>query len=438
MMTRAAAIVLAVATAVVAGLVFGSLANARSVTETDAVGPTLQSAAASGPDPAPESAAGPTADTNTDTDANSAPGVEAAPGPDRASVVLAGLTVEEKVGQLFMPLVWGHDATEVTPEQRRENEAVFGYGTPAEIVSAYKLGGVIYLGQNIIDADQVETFSAGLQDASRAETGIELLVAVDQEGGRVNRLTDGVTVFPSAAAMSGDEARVREAGYLTGRQVLLQGINVVLAPVADISAAEAEGIIGSRSYGQDPAVVADMVSASVGGLQEAGVAAAVKHWPGHGSTELDSHELLPVLDVDRMAWDANERIPFQAALDEDVSIVLVGHLALPNFDPEGGPASTSPVLIHELLRTELGYEGVVMTDALNMGAVEAYDEGRLSVDSIVAGVDILLIPEDMRGSHQAVLAAVESGEITPERLDESVLRVLRLKESLGLLPPAAS
>ncbi len=355
--------------------------------------------------------------------------------PSRAEEILASMTTEEKVGQLFMPVVAGFNATEVDTGVRATNETLFGYGTPAEIVSAYKLGGIIYLAENIVNAEQVGSFSAGLQEAARGDTGIGLLVAVDQEGGRVNRITDGVTVFPSAAVLAGDVDTVREAGYVTGRQVTVQGINVVLAPVADISAANADGAIGSRSYGEDPALVAEMVSAAVGGLQDAGVAAAVKHWPGHGATQIDSHERLPVLDVDRGAWDANERIPFEAALDEDVSIVLVGHLALPALDPVAGPASTSTVLIDDLLRTELGFDGVVMTDALNMGAVSDLDERELVIQSLIAGADIMLVPRDLPGSYQAVLEAVGSGRLTVERLDASTLRVLRLKESLGLLPP---
>lgn len=419
MIGRILLIALAVVTAGVGGVVLASAQSSGGDEATTAL-PVLQSAPAD-----------PTASTQPSSEANVTT-TEAL--PDRTTELVASLTVEEKVGQLFMPVVGGLDATNVGDAARSFNLDAFGYATPSEIVSAYRLGGVIYLGENIADADQVGRFSAGLQEAAEAENGIGLLVAVDQEGGRVNRLTDGVTVFPSAAVLSGDVETVREAGYVTGRQVTLQGINVVLAPVADIGAAGADGAIGSRSYGEDPAVVADMVSAAIGGLQEAGVAAAVKHWPGHGGTEVDSHESLPVLSVDKAGWDANERVPFEAALDEDVSIVLVGHLVLPQLDPSANPATTSEVLIEDLLREELGYDGVVMTDALNMGAVSGYDEPELVVASLVAGADIMLVPRDLPGSYQAVLDAVASGELSQERLDESVTRVLRLKQQLGLLP----
>jgi beta-N-acetylhexosaminidase len=344
------------------------------------------------------------------------------------------MTLEEKVGQLFMPVMSGSDATAVTSTERTENETVFGVSTPADIVSTYKLGGVIYLRQNILSADQVGTLSAGLQAAARAETGIGLLVAVDQEGGRVTRITDGVTVFPPAAVLAGDVDAVREAGYLTGRQVSGQGINMVLAPVADLNSAGTEGAIGSRSYGEDPALVADMVAAAVDGLQASGVAAAVKHWPGHGATPVDSHDALPELDIDRAAWDARERVPFEAAIDHGVAVVLVGHLALPELDPEGGPATVSTVLIDDLLRRDLGFEGVVMTDALNMGAVSGIDRGQVVVRAIAAGADIMLVPPDLPVAFEALVAAVEAGELDEARIDESVERVLSLKQRLGLLP----
>jgi len=353
--------------------------------------------------------------------------------PGRAEEVLAGLSTEEKVGQLLMPVLAGRAPAEVTREEQTANRTATGLSVPAEIVTDYHLGGVIYLAKNIGTADQVDLLSAGLQQAARADSGVGLLVAVDQEGGRVNRITDGVTVFPSAEVLSGDAAAVREAGYLTGRQVADLGINVVLAPVADVTRPDMASFISNRSYGSDPQVVSQMVTASVDGLQDSGVAAAVKHWPGHGGTEVDSHLELPVLDITREAWDQRERIPFQAAIEHRVSIVLVGHLAIPSLDPSGNPATVSSAMIDGLLRTELGFDGVVMTDGLNMRAVEDIDPGRLVVQAVLAGADILLVPPDLGVAYRALTSAVERGEISPERLDRSVLRILRLKERLGQL-----
>ncbi len=356
-------------------------------------------------------------------------------GPSAAEELLATLTLEQKVGQLFMPVVWGDDASAVTETDGRRNIDVFGYRTPAEIVDAYHLGGIMYLGHNIVDATQVGSLSAELQRAALADTGIGLLVAVDQEGGRVNRITDGVTVFPPAALLSGDQAAVEEAGYLTGRQVSAQGVNVVLAPVADLAEPGTSGAIGNRSYGSDPAVVADMVTAAISGLQGSGVAAAVKHWPGHGATEVDSHVSLPELTISETVWIDRERFPFEAAIASDVAIVLVGHLALPAIDPSSTPATISPILIDQELRGELGFDGVVMTDALNMGAVSTIDPGDLVVEAVAAGADVMLYPPDLPTAYDALIAAVSSGRLEVALLDAAVLRVLELKDALGLLAP---
>lgn len=405
----------------VGGLLLAGCSDPSQPAAEAAPEPTIRSA------PAEEEAASTTTET--------VPEVVEDLGPDRAEDLLAAMSLEEKVGQLFMPVVSGSDATTVTTAEARFNQDTFGYRTPAEIVSAFNLGGVMYLGENIVTADQVGTLSAGLQDAARSDGGVGLLLAVDQEGGRVNRILDGVTVFPPAALLSGDSAAVLEAGYLTGRQVSGQGINVVLAPVADLTEPGADGAIGARSYGDDPVVVAEMVRAAVGGLQGSGVAAAVKHWPGHGATEVDSHFQLPVLGISQSVWEERERVPFEAAIDEEVAIVLVGHLALPAIDPGGAPATISPILIDEQLRGELGFDGVVMTDALNMGAVSDLDPGQLVVESVAAGADVLLFPPDLPLAYEALREAVQTGELTEYRLDQAVLRVLRLKADLGLLPP---
>ncbi len=382
---------------------------------SDPVDPADQLASSTPPDPAP-------AETTT-----TVLRVDVVPS------VLASMTNEQKVGQLLMPVLSGRDANAVSDAEVAENLAATGLRTPAEIVERYQLGGVIYLPGNIDSAEQVRTLSSDLQRVAESSSGIGLLVAVDQEGGRVNRITDQVTVFPSAEDLAGDIDAVLEASYITGQQLQRQGFNVVLAPVADVVDATERGFIGDRSYGTDPQVVADMVAASISGLQQAGVAAAAKHWPGHGATATDSHQDLPFLDIDRAEWEARERVPFEAAIAENVAIVLVGHLAMPDLDATSDPATVSPVLIEQLLRSEMGYDGVVMTDALNMGAVSGYDEGELVVQAVLAGADIMLVPPDLEAAKSALEEAVASGRIPQEHLDAAVTRVLRLKQDLGVL-----
>jgi beta-N-acetylhexosaminidase len=348
--------------------------------------------------------------------------------------LLASMTAEQKIGQLLMPVLSGTSATVVDADAAALNRQATGLEEPAEIVDRFNLGGVLYLEENIESAEQLRRFSADLQQSALASDGLGLLVAVDQEGGRVNRITDQVTVFPSALTMAGNVDAVREASYITGQQLQRQGINVVLAPVADVLEPDEPGFIGDRSYGDDPGLVADMVKASIGGLQRSGVAAAVKHWPGHGATNTDSHQSLPNLDVDRELWERRERVPFDAAIAEEVAIVVVGHLAVPGLDQSGEPATVSSVLIDQLLRDELGFDGVVMTDALNMGAVDQYDAGRIAVDAVLAGADVLLVPPDLAAAYNALNQAVLDGELTADTLDRAVARVLALKYKLGLLP----
>lgn len=355
--------------------------------------------------------------------------------PDAVDLVLGRLTLEQKVGQLIVAAVWGTDAIAVGPSDLAPNQAIGRANTPAEIVSLQGLGGVLYLRRNVDNGAQVAAFSAGLQTAA-APSGIGLLIAVDQEGGRVNRVSEGATRFQSARELAGDAIAVRNSAAVTAAEMRAMGVNVVLAPVADITDSH-DGIIGDRSYGGDPNLVAEMVAASVDGLQAGdgtnpGAAAAVKHWPGHGATEVDSHHGLPVIAVDEPTWRARERVPFAAAVAAGVDVVLVGHLALPGIDPSGEPATVSPILIDGYLRGDLGFQGVIMTDALDMGAVAGYDRGELVVRAITAGADVLLAPPDVQLAREALINAVNAGRLTVERIDASVERILRLKLHLGI------
>ncbi|MDA3038197.1 MAG: beta-hexosaminidase [Actinomycetota bacterium] len=355
--------------------------------------------------------------------------------PDPVDLAMGRLTLEQKVGQLIVAAVWGTDAVAVRPVDVALNQGVGRADTPAEVVALQGIGGVLYLQRNVDDGAQVAALSAGLQ-AAAAPSGIGLLIAVDQEGGRVNRVSDGATRFQSARELAGDSVAVRSSAAVTAMEMLAMGVNVVLAPVADVTDSH-DGIIGDRSYGGDPNLVAEMVAASIDGLQAGdgggpGAAAAVKHWPGHGATDVDSHRGLPVIPVDEPTWRARERVPFAAAVAAGVDVVLVGHLAFPGIDPTGEPATVSAILIDGYLRGDLGFQGVVMTDALDMGAVAGYERGELVVWSIAAGADILLAPPDVQLAREALVNAVTTGRLTMERIDASVERILRLKLELGI------
>ncbi len=374
-----------------------------------------------------------TSTTVAEIEASEASTVAAA---DVVDELLGSLSVEEKVGQLLMPLVFGQSATDLSDDDRENNLADFGFETPAEIIEAYHLGGVIYLAANIDSSEQVRTFSSDMQRVAAESSGIGMLIAVDQEGGRVARLEDEVTAFPAADVVGPDPERVHESSYVTGQQVQQQGINVVLAPVADVRQ-DGDAFIGDRSFGEDPDQVASMVVAAIDGLQQAGVAATVKHWPGHGRTSVDSHRTLPSIDTARAEWRENEAVPFEAAIDADVALVMVGHLAFPGLDTSARPATVSSELIDGLLRDEFGYDGVVITDALDMGALDDIPQAELAVQSLQAGADIMLQSLEPQQAYQGLVGAVEDGEISQEVLDEAVGRVLRLKYDLGLLQPSS-
>ncbi len=367
---------------------------------------------------------------------STAPPTTAPPTTTVIDSMLSAMSTEEKIGQLLMPVLAGTTATAPTPAEAATNQARAGWPSMAEVVAELHLGGVLYLGPNIADAAQVAALSDDLQQAFAAghPGGPGLFVAVDQEGGRVARLVDGITAMPPARSFTPDTEAARDANRQLAVEVEAQGINVVFAPVADLVAADNnQGVIANRSFSGDPSEAAEMVRAVIAGLQGGGVAATVKHWPGHGDTSVDSHRQLPTIDVDLETWRTRERVPFAAAVAADVDMVMVGHLAMPAIDPSGQPATVSSAAIDGLLREGLGFDGVVVTDALDMGAVSSFDNGELAVGSVLAGADLLLAMPDVVAARDALLAAVSDGRLTVERLDLSVERILRLKETLGLL-----
>jgi beta-N-acetylhexosaminidase len=339
--------------------------------------------------------------------------------------LVSAMSLEEKVGQLLMPVLPGTAADQVIDDAG---------STPAGLIAELHLGGVIYLGPNIISIDQLTALSAGLQSEARSDSGIGLLIAVDQEGGRVMRVRDGVTPIPSARSLAGDAEAVRRAASTSGAELSRQGIDFVLAPVADLTDSMTN-VIGDRSYGSDPELVAEMVTAAIAGYREAGVAMAVKHWPGHGATEVDSHRSLPVVERSFEDWSRLDRVPFVAAVEAGVDAVMVGHLSVPALDPSGEPATRSVLMVDGLLREGIGFDGVVMTDALDMGAVGDGSSAELAVQALTAGIDLLLAPVDVVAARDGVIGAIAEGRLTEERIDLSVSRLLRLKDRLGLVEP---
>jgi beta-N-acetylhexosaminidase len=357
---------------------------------------------------------------------------------------IASLSDKQLVGQVFTAFVYGSTATTVSPAQRQANLDLFGVPTGAQIVRRWHLGGVILLDHNSLDplryqlssgnvdsAPQITALTAGLQAAARADSGVPLLIGTDQEGGPVQRITSGVAPRPAQASIAGLGAAALICSYRAlGGQLRRLGVNQDYAPVADV-VRTSDGIIGDRSFGPDPAVDARDVTAAATGLQEAGVIATLKHWPGHGSTSTDSHLALAVITESRAVWQAYDLPPFRAAAKVADSI-MVGHLALPALDSSGRPATLSPVLVQGALRQGLGYAGLVITDSLWMApAREAGSPGRVAELAILAGNDVLLETPDLPSAYGALLARTKADPTFRGYVQAAVRRILAAKSKIA-------
>ncbi|MFI5953401.1 glycoside hydrolase family 3 protein [Cryptosporangium sp. NPDC051539] len=361
----------------------------------------------------------------------------------RAKAIASKLADVDLVGQMLMPFVYGDSATDVSPATRQLNVSRDGVGTPAEIVKKYRLGGVILIrrsnddptaptnpASNVGAPSQVRALTSGLQKSAQGlPAGVPLMIGVDQEHGTVTRIREGVTRLPTAMAFgaSDDAALTERAAAVSGAELRTLGIDVDFAPDADVIGGPGNTVIGSRSYGADPAKVSEQVAATVRGYRSTGVATALKHFPGHGHTDVDSHEALPVLSQDRAALEREDLAPFEAGIEAGSEIVMSGHLSLPAIDPDY-PASLSHKILTDLLRGRLGFTGMVITDGLDMKALtDEYGPAEVAVRAILAGNDMLLQPPDVGAAQQGLLAALKSGRLPRERAIEAVTRVLTVK-----------
>ncbi len=346
--------------------------------------------------------------------------------PEEEEDLLGGLAesyysempIETKVAGLFM----------VTPEAitgvRTATQA--GEGTQ-EALNQYAVGGLIYFGDNILDKDQISTMLA----STASKSSYPVFLAVDEEGGEVSRVANSkveVTKVDDMATIGagGDASKAAEAGATIGSYLKEIGFNVDFAPVADVAG---EGsALGNRSFGSDPQAVGEMVANAVSGIEGTGVSACLKHFPGLGSTTEDTHDgrVEITKSIDEMR--NSDFVPFSAGIEAGADFVMVSHAAAPALDEENIPSSLSKKVITDVLRGELGFEGVVITDALDMAAItEYYPPEEAAVMALEAGADMLLMPEDFEKAYNAVLAAVQDGTISEERIDESLDRIYRVK-----------
>lgn len=342
---------------------------------------------------------------------------------------LARLTLRQKIGQLIVPWIGGEYLAVDSDAHDRLREWVQEYGVGGFVVS---------IGPPLEIAAKLNVLQR-LAD-------VPLLIAADMESGPGMRLRGGVvlpygwdmgggTRFPPLMALGavGDERLAYEVGRITAIEARAVGVHMVYAPVVDVNNNPENPIINTRSYGEDPALVSRLAAAHIRGLQEHGLLATAKHFPGHGDTGVDSHIDLPVITVDKERADAVELVPYRAAIEAGVAAVMSAHIAFPALTGDSVPATLSPRLLTGLLREELGFRGLVVTDALDMGGiVRRYGNGEAVVRALQAGADVLLMPPDIGAAVDAVERAVGRGDLTVERIDRSVRKVLAAKAALGL------
>ncbi|MGC9664991.1 glycoside hydrolase family 3 protein [Planosporangium sp. 12N6] len=349
------------------------------------------------------------------------------------------MTLEEKVGQLFVTYAYGTAADTTDPDDVAANRELYGVDNAAQLIDRYRLGGIIYFAwsHNVNSPDQIAALSNGVQRAAaRTRIPVPLLIGTDQEQGIVTRIGPPATQFPGNMALGADRrtADTRTAASITAAELHAMGVNQDYAPDADVNTNPANPVIGVRSFSSDPTLAATLTREAVTGYQRENVAATAKHFPGHGDTNVDSHTGIPVIGHTRQQWEQLDRPPFAAAVAAHVDAIMTAHIVVPALDPSGDPATLSQPIVTGILRKELGYDGVVITDSLGMAGVrQKYGDGRVPVLALKAGVDQLLMPPDLDLAYRSVLAAVRDGELTERRIDESVQRILRLKFRRGLV-----
>jgi beta-N-acetylhexosaminidase len=375
--------------------------------------------------------------------------------PDPAKLAAAAvgkLTDEDLVGQVLMPYAYGSSATAVSAGSAAGNRKLAGVDTPAQMVEKYRLGGLILVGfsaddptastnptTNVDNAAQVRALTGGLQAAAgKLPAKLPMLIGTDQEFGVVTRIANGVSLLPSEMALgaAGNPGITETAWHAAGSELAALGITVDFAPVADVLGSAGGGVIGSRSFGDDPKTDSTQVAAAVRGLQGAGVAATLKHFPGHGHTTADSHQSLPALTQSLTALRSDDLPPFRAGIDAGAWLVMSGHLDARAIDP-GTPASFSHKVLTDVLRGQLGFTGVVVTDAMNMEPAQAWPPAEAAVRALKAGNDVLLMTPNLPAVYKGLLTALHNGQLPRTRLVEAVTRILTLKYRLGgfAVPP---
>lgn len=344
---------------------------------------------------------------------------------DKVQQIVDSMSLEEKVAQLFL----------VQPE------AIVDIGTATAAGDATKqainktpVGGFVYFSDNLQSEQQVQDMLRNVQKYSEDRIGLPAFVSVDEEGGTVARVAStgrfDVTDVGDMAKIgaSGDVQQARQAGETIGSYLSELGFNLDFAPDADVLTNPDNTVVKKRSFGSDPRVVSDMSLAVAQGLAQHQVYSVYKHFPGHGATAGDTHQGYAYTDKTLDELKQSELIPFENAIQNNAAFIMAAHISAPRVTGDDTPASLSKTMITDILRGQMGYDGIVVTDAMNMGAVtEQYTSAQAAVKALQAGADLVLMPEDFQEAYQGVLDAVKDGTLTEQRINESVTRIVKVK-----------
>ena len=339
--------------------------------------------------------------------------------------IVDSMSLEEKVAQLFL----------VQPE------AIVDIGTATAAGDATKqainktpVGGFVYFSDNLQSEQQVQDMLRNVQKYSEDRIGLPAFLSVDEEGGTVARVAStgrfDVTDVGDMAKIgaSGDVQQARQAGETIGSYLSELGFNLDFAPDADVLTNPDNTVVKKRSFGSDPRVVSDMSLAVAQGLAQHQVYSVYKHFPGHGATAGDTHQGYAYTDKTLDELKQSELIPFENAIQNNAEFIMAAHISAPRVTGDDTPASLSKTMITDILRGQMGYDGIVVTDAMNMGAVtEQYTSAQAAVKALQAGADLVLMPEDFQEAYQGVLDAVKDGTLTEQRINDSVTRIVKVK-----------
>lgn len=349
----------------------------------------------------------------------------------KAADYLKNMSIEEKVGQLFVVNLEQLDSSKGSYYEWKNCSKKM-----REVIKEKKVGGVIMFSRNIGNRKQTKKLIRDIQKAA----DIPMFVTVDEEGGEVARIAGNpdmkTTKYPSMEEVGKkkDVDYVKNMGMTIGNDIKKLGFNVDFAPVADVKTSNLNLEIGSRSFGKDPDKVAKLVEAFVNGIQSTNVSATLKHFPGQGSSKGDTHIENVNIDSSIAALRKVDFVPFEKGIKAGADFVMVSHISVSRVTETAQPASMSELIMKTILREELGFEGVIITDAMDMASItDKYTPDEAAIGAFSAGADIVLMPTDFEEAYQAVLSAVESGEIGMDRLDESVQRILTVKFMRGII-----